>query len=180
MPMLLLALGMFVLLPAPFVQAQPLEAQETFGVLRSRLAIGTTVDVELESGARVRGRLLAVEDARLSIRDGREIRWLDATDVVRVDTRTADSVLNGVLIGAGVGGAVALGIISENALCSYNCQFVSGAIVYTGIGAGLGAALDALVQKATPVYRRGGRAPRIVVGVGAGGAGRSVAVRFSY
>ena len=179
MPMLVLA-ALLVLLPAPFVQAQPLEAPETFSALRSRVAPGTTVDVELESGARVRGLLEAVEDARLSIRDGRDIRWLDATDVVGIDTRHRDSVLNGLLIGAGVGGAVALGIISDNALCSYNCQFVSGALVYTGIGAGLGAALDALVQRATPVYRRGGRAPRLAVGVGEGRAGRSVTLGLSY
>ena len=63
------------LLPTP-VRAQTPEPATSFAALPDRLPVEARVVLTLASGERVRGRVDAVEDARLSIRGSGGARWL--------------------------------------------------------------------------------------------------------
>lgn len=105
------------------------------------------------SGREEKVSIVAVSSEIVSTAVGNEIRHLRTTDVVRVRTRRSDSLLNGVLIGAGA--AVGTGLF----LCTRTepweiCRDDVGPIFRIGaIGAGVGLAIDALVRGRKTIYR---------------------------
>ena len=127
--------------PAPMAQAgqkahTPATAEDVFVV-------------QSGSGEELRGRLLDLSPASLTILiDGREVD-VPIDNVLRIDART-DSVKNGAIIGGAVaGGLVALtcggfeGGVSE-------C--LAATIIDGGVGALIGAGIDALHKGRTPIY----------------------------
>lgn len=150
-----IALAVLVLMlvaPEGFAQTSP---------ARSIAELARLVDahpellVTLASGERVKGRLDAIDSSRLLLRTDRDTRWVREADLTRIETPTRDSLLNGILIGAGVGGAIFYKYYLENALCQYNCQFVFGGVFLVGAGAGVGLAIDALKPSRKTLYERG-------------------------
>ena len=113
--------------------------------------------VTLDSGERLKGRLDAIDVSKLSVRKDNATRWVQESDVTHIEQRTRDSLLNGLLIGAGIGGVLFLRYYSHNALCQYNCQFVSGGLFMIGAGAGIGAAVDALKPLRKTIFVRSPR-----------------------
>ncbi|MEN3336402.1 MAG: hypothetical protein V7647_78 [Acidobacteriota bacterium] len=124
---------------------------------------GTAVEVVEESGAKDRGRLLRFDGDSLTIEsDGRE-RTVNRRDVSRV-YRRADSVMNGLFIGLGVGagigipGAVSMdcgGILGPTRRCtgSERANMVVGlGGILGGLGMGIGVGLDALVSHRHLLY----------------------------
>jgi hypothetical protein len=167
------------LVPIP-LPAQTPEPVTSFAELRREIRTDAALVVTLVSGERVRGRADVLEDARLSIRERDQVRWLREDDVARIDLRMRDSIKNGLIIGAAVGGGIFLNYYSENALCRSNCQFTSGALALVGMGAGIGAIIDALVARTTTVHERRDPPPRALMLFGVEGATRSVALRVSF
>lgn len=116
-----------------------------------------TVYVLDEAGVETTGKLLAwTPDALILWRGGAEQR-LDRRDVVRVQKR--DSLRNGVIAGAVVGGVMGLltAAISDcpsssesGCVGSRSALWLVSTVTYTGMGVGL----DALVRGRTTVYSR--------------------------
>jgi len=75
-------------------------------------------------------------------------------DLLKIERRKSDSLLNGALIGAAIGAAVFLKYYSENALCQGDCQFTSGALGMIGIGSAAGIVLDALIARNQTVFEQ--------------------------
>ena len=85
--------------------AQPPMATSTatWPALAGRLSIGDRVYVTDTAGATTAGTLTAVTDAAVDVKVDGGVRSLAAADVRRIQSRQADSPLNGILIGAGFG-----------------------------------------------------------------------------
>jgi hypothetical protein len=176
----LLSVG-FVFLPLISVNAQTSQPATSFAELPRVLPADTPIVLRLVSGEVVQGRVDAVEGARLSIREHDRVRWIGEADIARVDRRTPDSIANGLIIGAGIGASIFLKYYSENALCSHNCQFVSGGLALVGIGAGVGTVIDALMVRTTTMYERRDAELRAVILFGVNnGVTRSVALRVTF
>ena len=139
--------------PRPFAAAAQ-EPAASFEELGSRLSVGDTVFLVDGGGTRSKGTIAALSATSLRLLVDGIPRDFPEADVRQVDRRSSDSVLNGLLIGAAIGGALFLRYYSENALCQVNCQFVSGALGMIGIGAGVGAGIDALVIGRKTMFRR--------------------------
>ncbi|HET9132579.1 MAG TPA: hypothetical protein VFO86_16620, partial [Terriglobia bacterium] len=81
--------------------------------------------------------------------------WAES-DVSRIMQYRHDSLKNGTLIGTGIG--LGLGVIGAAACASDNdCglstgEAVAGALLYTGMGAAIGAGIDALIHTKQTVY----------------------------
>jgi hypothetical protein len=143
--------GALVLLSTAAAHAQD-PARTWAGLDHSEL---TTIHVTDESGAETTGRLLRFEpDALVLLVDGAE-RRMEAARVKRIQKR-GDSLKNGALVGAIIGGALGL-LTAGIADCpgsSTNCAgfritapLVSGAF-YAAVGTGI----DALVTGRTTLY----------------------------
>ncbi len=129
----------------------------SFEQLRSCLTPGDLVFLTDAERRVSKGTLVELSGTSLRLLvDGMPRDFVEA-DVSEIDRQSSDSVLNGLLLGAAVGGAIFLKYYSENALCQANCQFVSGALSLIAIGGAVGAGIDALVAQRKPVFRLGSR-----------------------
>jgi hypothetical protein len=100
------------------------------------------------SGEELRGRLLELSPESLAILvDGRRVD-LPIDTVLRIDART-DPVKDGAIIGAAIMGA-ASGVSCAAYGGTASC--VTGIIVEAGLGALIGAGVDALHKGRTPIY----------------------------
>ena len=127
------------------------EPAGTMADLQARVKIGTEVDVVDRQGRILHGGFVRADDEGILVTPyGREDRRVPAADVMSV-TRPGDSLKNGALIGAAVGIALGIGVVtkpeSERITCvdgacrpwcvSDACNAgvaVSGAVISTGIG----------------------------------------------
>lgn len=105
------------------------------------------------SGEELRGRLVNLSPGSLAILvDGNRVE-IPMDNVLRIDARH-DSLKNGAIIGAAVMGglsAISCGEVDDAAFC------VTGLVVNTGLGALIGAGIDALHKGRTPIYIKTGR-----------------------
>jgi hypothetical protein len=116
------------------------------------------------SGQELRGRLVELSSTSLALLvDGRRVE-VPIDDVLRIDSRK-DSLKNGALIGLGIfGGLAALGCaeVDSAGWCAY------GIAVNAGLGAAIGAGIDALHKGRSPIYIKPARS----------GAALQVNIRF--
>ena len=132
------------------VRAQTPEAAKS--TLETTLIPGMSVWITDSSGREERTRIVGVSGDMVTTTAGGNIRRLRTTDLLRVRVRHSDSVMNGVLIGAGA--AVASGLL----LCRLtepweNCRDDVGPMVRIGaIGAGVGIGIDALIRGRRTIY----------------------------
>jgi hypothetical protein len=162
--------------------ASPALAQTEGPIVSSLVKPGQTVEVIDDQGQEIRGKVRALSAEALTLdRKGTptEIRFERITQIARPH----DGLGNGALIGLGAG--VAFGLLASTA-GSDDCEgyyycgpgwVIGSALVFGGIGAGIGVGIDALIRHDRVIYRRDGRrqtrvAP--VVGPGVGGAVVSV------
>ena len=145
------------------IGAVPARAQvreTTLEDLRTELSPGDFISLVQTSGESVTGRLVGFGDSALDIRS--EIRKdagkqrLDITvplATIRSLERPRDSSRNGLLIGAGIGGGLVLGMFVYAAAVDYNeidewaPMYLAMGAVYTGVGALVGWAIDAAHSK---------------------------------
>lgn len=147
-------------LPAAWPQS---EGEERGGLRRDRLP---TVYLETTAGHDVSGKLLALSEREVVILAGSDERRFELANLKRVQ-RKGDSVKNGAIVGALIG--VAMGILSGGlADCVDSNGNVGGCGVgsrlgfvalSSGIYAGAGAGIDALIPGRTTLYE----APRATI-----------------
>jgi hypothetical protein len=152
LPALIVALGMIGAAPA-FAQVRV----ATLDALRREVTPGDVVSVVQTTGDAVTGRLQRFGDTGLDIQAktpptaGQPRRLLDVTipfSAVQSFERRRDSVRNGTLIGAGIGGGSVLVAfvwavsVDRNEIDEWGLSYLAAAGMYTGIGALAGWAID--------------------------------------
>jgi hypothetical protein len=162
-------LALLMSLPLVFVAPHQANAQivaTSFEQLRAIVKTGDTVIITDASGRKSKGRLgeLSASTLELLARqtgpDGRDTlvpqSRLSERDVKQIQVDRGDSVLNGTLIGlAVVGGPWLLACNPATDWCYYNDGpnlFRVIALVTSGIGAGIGALVDAGIRERVLVY----------------------------
>jgi hypothetical protein len=140
-------------------QAPAQTTASSFDELRQTLKKGQTIVITGADGRRIKGKigdLSASPPALLLLApDGRTL----GEDAIS-EIRATDGVLNGTLIGAGVGFGLAMWDYLVDPSEPDNAVIFSVAI---GAGAAIGAGLDALIGRGKVLYRRRQRASRLTV-----------------
>ena len=160
---------------------QPSTATSTWPALAGRLPIGDRVYVTDTAGTTTAGTLTAVTDASLEVNVGGGVRSLAAADVRRIQSRQADSPLNGLLIGAAFGAIPGIyWLVVDPNECTGLCPEDYAAIA---VGAVLGGLIDRAVTGKLTVYEAGASgssARRLLIGplVGRKRSGVQLALRF--
>ena len=127
------------------------EMRTTPEELTRALQRGRDVTVTLVSGDVVRGRVELFDGDRLQVE--RHTWRLSEGDVMTVETRVSDSLLNGALFGAAFGAAWGLSSVNGG-----NPDAVGYAPLALGIGAGIGAGLGVVfdaMRKETKIFQVG-------------------------
>lgn len=127
----------------------------SFSELRLLTKAGDTVTVTDTRGREVKGRIAVLSPEQLVVTDraGRH-EWAEA-DVVGIRQRRPDSLLNGALIGMGVGAGIVLAAaVADDVSGPDTDWYVLGAFIYGGIGAAIGVGFDALSKDELDVFRR--------------------------
>jgi ElaB/YqjD/DUF883 family membrane-anchored ribosome-binding protein len=131
----------------PTADAQPIAS--SFEALDATLRAQSPIEVTRDDGTRVTGVFQTVEGGRLVLATGERRLTIDQGNVRRIDTRRHDSLWNGVLIGAGIGGL--LGLIPDYYDDCEECHDSLYASI--AVGAGVGLLVDALRRERQTVYR---------------------------
>ena len=129
------------------------QALTVFADLPLRLNLGDEVTVDARDGDSFAGHVVRMTADQIAVAgaDARQ-RVFAATDVQRV-RRRGDRLVNGVRIGAivgGAGGAVLAGVSSGEFRAGDSAQ---GLLIFGAAGAGLGLAVDALHTGSDTVFR---------------------------
>lgn len=144
-----LLLGVIVVLTgAGTAAAQQPTALATLETLENGSDRVTVTD---RSGRQFRGTVIDVSESQLALKTAEETRRFDVQDIGSVRVRKGDSLRNGTLTGAAIGGGVTSLIFLDNE-CHDDpfCYTVVG--VWTGIGALIGMGVDALIHRNVVVY----------------------------
>jgi hypothetical protein len=116
------------------------------------LAIATsTVKVTDSTGQEVKGRLIGVSSSELTLRTGDATRTFESSQVRTVRLRKEDSLVNGALIGAAVGGGLSSLIFLDNE-CRNDPDCYTYVAVNAAIGTFVGIGIDALLHGYRVVY----------------------------
>ncbi|OFW10042.1 MAG: hypothetical protein A3H96_03560 [Acidobacteria bacterium RIFCSPLOWO2_02_FULL_67_36] len=153
-----LVLGLAALLPAT---AQAQKVASNFDELHGRVLLGETVKVTDATGRATRGKLLKLTDTDLTVRIGEREQTVPGSDIVEVKARRMGPLWNGAVIGAAVPLTI-FGVVWAKyggGEC-YDCA--TGLAIWTGIGAGLGVGIDALVKGDITVMKKGAPAKRSI------------------
>ena len=110
-----------------------------------------TVTVTDVNGHEFRGSLANVSESQLCLQIRRGLRCFDAVDVDTVRVRKEDSLANGALIGAAVGGGLTSLIFLDNE-CRDDPSCHGAVAFYAGVGAAAGLIVDALIHGSLVVY----------------------------
>ena len=135
------------------------EAQElagTFDQLRVLVETGDRIRVVDTSGQDIRGTIAAIGSASLTLDSGGTRRDLAERDIATIHQRRPDSVANGALWGFGVGAGLGLfgGLALSGADGSSAAIIPLITLMYGGLGAGVGAGVDALLSAERVIYAR--------------------------
>ena len=125
---------------------------------------GQTVWVTRQDGTTIKGKVMAIAETGLQLKDGDRLLLVPLADVKQVDT--SDSLKNGAIIGAiptallfglGAGTATAYGcLLSEGCSDDANSAAVVGLVVGAGVGALIGAGIDRAIHGRRVLYRAAG------------------------
>ena len=134
------------------------EPVKSFDQLNTRLKPGDTIWVTDGQGREVKGKIQALAPEAITLK-GDGPRTFVAGDVRLISERRRDSLANGALIGLAVGG------VGTGLACLASTEgpdqgwCLLAALVYGGIGAGIGVGIDALIPgKKLVAYRAPGSA----------------------
>lgn len=154
-----LFVGLLLTLPVPGVEAQELAG--SFDQLRVLVKAGDTVRVTDRTGDEVRGRLTDVSSSSLMLRVNGARRTFLEGDVAAIHQRRPDSLANGAKWGFAVGAG--LGVLAGVVIAS---EYKDGgtavipllALTYGGLGAGVGAGIDAMHSSDQVIFAWRGKA----------------------
>jgi hypothetical protein len=173
---------LFVAGQASLSAAQAIPA--SFADLQFLVEPGDRVTVVDATGAETKGRISELDGSALSITSGHGERRFRQDDVVVIRQRKQDSLRNGMISGAAIGGG--LGVVSELISCGGRddyCSYVGVATVGSAIwGMFMGMAADVLHTTPRDVFRRGpdpaSKSVTVAPLVARRAAGAQVAVRW--
>jgi hypothetical protein len=146
--------------------------------LQRQLTRGDSVFVVTESGTSIAGRLERLGAVDVDIRVGNKVpaRRVGNARIVTIPVndirsleRQRDSVRNGAAIGAGVGAGfvgtvfVYAFAVDRNEMDEWAPLYAKYAVVYTGLGALVGWAIDAAHSKPRLMFEQSGTTPRIAL-----------------
>ena len=138
------------------VLASSVHAQEPAGTFYKVLILvktGETLTVTDSSGLPVRGTLAELTTSWLVLNVADTQRPFDSAHVITITKRGADSLKNGALIGMCItGGMLAGGLAASGVKREELGQAFVAALVYSGVGAAIGAGIDALVPGQRVIY----------------------------
>jgi hypothetical protein len=122
--------------------------------LDDALRPGRTAWITDASGNEEKTRILGVAGDVITASAGDRIRHFRTADIMRIEVRHFDSVLNGALIGAG--SMIATGLFLCTAMEPWEtCAANPGPFMYAGaVGAGIGIGIDALWPSRKTIYDR--------------------------
>ena len=122
------------------------------------------------TGEETKGRLVSLTGSAVVLEMDSTTRTINLTDVVRID-RQGDSLKNGAIIGAVIGGVA--GIITAGGLAdcpgaSSHCPGtrVAGALIATGVWSVIGVGIDALIPGRTLLWKASSQGSRPSSGSG--------------
>ena len=157
---------------------QPVASLDQLDSLRNSRATVTVTDT---GGRQFRGTVERASPTQLSLRTGGETRQFGVADVRTVRVRREDSLINGALIGAAVGGGLTSLYFLDNE-CHDDPACYGAVAAYAGIGALTGLGIDALRHRSVVVYTApaSGTARRVVVApvLGRGRTGLRMTIAF--
>ena len=139
-----------VLLLAVTATAPAQELAGTFDQLRVLVKPGDALTVTDVSGLRLRGTLAELSSSSLVLEVSGTRRALQSAEIDAIEKRGADSLRNGALIGLAAGAGLFGTVIG--ATTGDRGYAVGGAVVYGGIGAGIGVGIDALIEGRRVIY----------------------------
>ncbi len=160
-----LALVLTVLLGGPWLaRAQGIAG--SFEQLRLLVRPGDTVVVHDSGGGHTRGRIGALSPATLVLQGRSETREFHEVDVRTISARRSDPLGNGALWGLGVGAVMGGLMVATMCNGDPDCAGVGAivALVYGGLGAGVGVGVDAMITRPHVIYERSTGAARVGVG----------------
>jgi hypothetical protein len=152
---IILATAVALAAPAPCAAQEPVR---DFSQLNTRLKPGDTIWVTDAQGREVKGRINSLAPDSLGV-DAGGFRTFSAGEVSMIQLRQGDSLGNGALIGLAVGGVgTGLACLASTEGPDQNWCLLA-ALVYGGIGAGIGVGIDALIPGKKLVAYRAPRTP---------------------
>lgn len=116
---------------------------------------GDLVTVRDQTGTSTRGTITEVSADQLVVDTAGVVRRWSAGELRDVRRRTGDSVLNGAIFGAAIGGGLVSLAYLDNE-CRGDPACALAVLVYAAIGAGAGAGIDALIRANRLIYRSSG------------------------
>jgi hypothetical protein len=158
------ALAVGVLLAGPPVSARAEDPPPVHRLADASAVIGPEADVRVTdtAGHSFRGRLVRLTDTSLQIKTRDGPVTFEEARIRKVEAYRTDSVLNGLLIGAGVGAGSVLALaygIDRNEADEYG-----GVVAFYGaIGGAIGAGIDALIRGKHTVLVAEPRAPKVSI-----------------
>lgn len=169
----------------------------SFEELRSLVKSGETIHLTDANGRTIRGRIGDLSDSSLEVLtrditpDGREIfvpqRRLSESEVRQILVQRSDPVWKGTLIGLAAAAWPAATVIAYGSQATRDNYangeaMVATGVVLFGVGAGIGAWIDAAIKERTLVYYRSPNQPsrtvQIVPRVTKSAAGIQLSLRF--
>ena len=144
-----------LLLMSSLAEAQDLAG--TFDQLRVLVKPGDTLTVTNADGTSVRGKLTALSAASLSLEVTGARKLLRDSEVVMIAKRMPDSLRNGALIGLSIGAGL-FGPAVGAATGDWGYAAIA-ALLYGGLGAGIGVGVDAMIEGPHVIYVRASAKP---------------------
>jgi hypothetical protein len=151
-----------------------------FTELRLLVRPGDRITVTGSNGA-ITGTLARLSSSVLVLDAGRQTVELRESDVTAIRQRRSDSLQNGALIGLGVGAGLFLAAVAGADDLDLSGWAAIGALECAGLGAGIGAGVDALITRRQVIYERAsGQEARVSVSLVAtpGRRGVRASIRF--
>lgn len=167
---------LFLAAAASAALAQPPQGRTD---LETTLIPGMTVWITDSAGREHKTRIVEVSGGVVTASAGEDVRRFRTTDVMQVKVRDSDSLINGALIGAGVG--VASGLFICRLMEPWEVCFdnIGPLAAFGAIGAGAGIGIDALIRAQRTIYAAPGRTRLDALPVFVkGGGGLQVLVSF--
>ena len=147
---------------------------------------GQTVEILDDQQRTIRGKVAALSLESISLVVDGKATEIYIDHISRI-VRRGDSVWNGALIGLAAGAATGFLAVSSGSCdprawgpCFDEPRFVAAVtLLFGGVGAGVGAGVDALIRRERVVYQRGASpVARVIPLVGKEGGGARVAVSW--
>lgn len=139
-----------------FTQVSRAQEATSFEQLQMLVKPGDKVYVTNSKGVVTVGKVTGLTTSVLSLKEKDTTRDWAESDVSRIMQHRHDSLKNGTLIGSGIGlgfGAIGAGACAADDTCDASTgALVADVLIFTGIGAALGAGIDALIHLKTTVY----------------------------